>query len=65
MHFLDGLSLNQIGAIYQVNKSTISRRMSHARETLLEKTRERLEKRSTSAPPSSTASCSCSVRGSS
>jgi RNA polymerase sigma-70 factor, ECF subfamily len=45
LHFLDGLSFNQIGAVYQVNKSTISRRMSHARATLLEKTRERLEKR--------------------
>jgi len=45
LHFLDGLSFNQIGAVYQVNKSTISRRMSHARETLLAKTRERLELR--------------------
>jgi RNA polymerase sigma-70 factor, ECF subfamily len=45
LHFLDGLSFNQIGAVYQVNKSTISRRMSHARETLLAKTREKLEKR--------------------
>jgi RNA polymerase sigma-70 factor, ECF subfamily len=45
LHFLDGLSFNQIGAVYQVNKSTISRRMSHARATLLAKTRERLEKR--------------------
>jgi RNA polymerase sigma-70 factor (ECF subfamily) len=45
LHFMDGLSFNQIGAVYQVNKSTISRRMSHARETLLAKTREKLEKR--------------------
>ena len=45
LHFLDGLSFNQIGAVYQVNKSTISRRMAHARETLLTKTRETLEKR--------------------
>jgi RNA polymerase sigma-70 factor, ECF subfamily len=45
LHFIDGLSFNQIGAVYQVNKSTISRRMSHARETLLVKTRERLEQR--------------------
>jgi RNA polymerase sigma-70 factor (ECF subfamily) len=45
LHFLDGLSFNQIGAVYQVNKSTISRRMSHAREVLLTKTRERLEKK--------------------
>ncbi|HMK73450.1 MAG TPA: sigma-70 family RNA polymerase sigma factor [Myxococcaceae bacterium] len=45
LHFLDGLSLNQIGAVYQVNKSTISRRMSRARETLLARTRDRLERR--------------------
>jgi RNA polymerase sigma-70 factor (ECF subfamily) len=45
LHFIDGLSFNQIGAVYQVNKSTISRRMSHARETLLAKTRGRLEQR--------------------
>jgi len=43
LHFLEGLSLNQIGAMYQVNKSTISRRMARARETLLGRTRERLE----------------------
>jgi len=45
LHFLDGLSFNQIGAVYQVNKSTISRRLSHARQVLLEKTRGRLEQR--------------------
>src|SRR6185436_3937910 len=39
MHFLEGLSLNQIAAMYQVNKSTISRRMAKAREALLERTR--------------------------
>lgn len=44
LHFLDGLSLNQIGAVYQVNKSTISRRLSRARETLLARTRDRLER---------------------
>jgi RNA polymerase sigma-70 factor (ECF subfamily) len=44
LHFFDGLSLNQIAAVYQVNKSTISRRLGRARETLLDKTRERLER---------------------
>ena len=44
MHFLEGLSLNQIAAMYQVNKSTISRRMAKARETLLERTRAKLER---------------------
>jgi len=44
MHFLEGLSLNQIAAMYQVNKSTISRRMAKAREILLERTRAQLER---------------------
>jgi RNA polymerase sigma-70 factor, ECF subfamily len=44
MHFLEGLSLNQIAAMYQVNKSTISRRMAKAREMLLERTRAKLER---------------------
>ncbi len=51
LHFLDGLSFNQIGAVYQVNKSTISRRLSQARQTLLAKTRERLEQRFQLGPP--------------
>ncbi len=51
LHFLDGLSFNQIGAVYQVNKSTISRRLSHAREALLTKTRGRLEQRFKLGPP--------------
>jgi RNA polymerase sigma-70 factor (ECF subfamily) len=38
------MSLNQIAAMYQVNKSTISRRMARAREVLLERTRARLER---------------------
>ncbi len=45
LHFIDGLSFNQIGAVYQVNKSTISRRLSHAREKLLATTRALLERR--------------------
>jgi RNA polymerase sigma-70 factor (ECF subfamily) len=44
MHFLEGMSLNQIAAMYQVNKSTISRRMAKAREMLLERTRSQLER---------------------
>jgi RNA polymerase sigma-70 factor (ECF subfamily) len=51
LHFLDGLSFNQIGAVYQVNKSTISRRLSQARQTLLVKTRERLGQRFQLGPP--------------
>jgi RNA polymerase sigma-70 factor (ECF subfamily) len=44
MHFMEGMSLNQIAAMYQVNKSTISRRMAKAREILLERTRSQLER---------------------
>ncbi len=44
LHFLEGLSLNQIATMYGVNKSTISRRMSRAREMLLDRTRSRLER---------------------
>jgi RNA polymerase sigma-70 factor (ECF subfamily) len=43
MHFMEGMSLNQIAAMYQVNKSTISRRMARARQLLLERTRHNLE----------------------
>jgi len=43
LHFMEGLSLNQIAAMYQVNKSTISRRMARARELLLARTRSALE----------------------
>ncbi len=50
LHFQEGLSLNQIGAMYQVNKSTISRRMARARDLLLERTRSRLVE-SLSMPP--------------
>jgi len=51
LHFQEGLSLNQIGAMYQVNKSTISRRMARARDLLLERTRTRLVE-TLSLPPS-------------
>ncbi|MGZ6133850.1 MAG: sigma-70 family RNA polymerase sigma factor [Myxococcaceae bacterium] len=51
LHFQEGLSLNQIGAMYQVNKSTISRRMARARDLLLERTRSRLVD-TLSLPPS-------------
>ena len=51
MHFLEGMSLNQIAAMYQVNKSTISRRMAKARELLLERTRDQLERKLDLPPP--------------
>lgn len=40
--FVDGLGLQQIGAIYRVHHTTIHRRIQRAREQLLEATRERL-----------------------
>lgn len=45
LHYLEGLSLAQIGATYQVNKSTVSRWMDDARQTLLETVRTELESR--------------------
>jgi RNA polymerase sigma-70 factor (ECF subfamily) len=45
LHFVDGLSLNQIGAVYQAHKSTISRRLARAHQTVLTKTRVELEAR--------------------
>ncbi len=38
LHYLDGLSLAQIGAAEQVDKSTISRRLTAIRQTLLDET---------------------------
>jgi RNA polymerase sigma-70 factor (ECF subfamily) len=45
LHYLEGLSLGQIGASYQVNKSTVSRWMGEARDVLLTSVREELESR--------------------
>jgi RNA polymerase sigma-70 factor (ECF subfamily) len=45
LHFVEGLTLTQIGAVYQADKSTISRWISKARKSLLEHTREGLSKK--------------------
>ena len=45
LHFLDGLSLGQIGALHHMDKSTVSRRLQVARETLLAETERRLRAR--------------------
>jgi RNA polymerase sigma-70 factor (ECF subfamily) len=45
LHFVDGLSLNQIAAVYQVNKSTISRWIDRARGALLDAACRDLEAR--------------------
>jgi RNA polymerase sigma-70 factor (ECF subfamily) len=45
MHYLEGLTVEQIGALFRVNKSTISRWISNARQTVLDRTREALRSR--------------------
>jgi RNA polymerase sigma-70 factor, ECF subfamily len=45
LHFVEGLTLSQIGAAYQADKSTISRWISKARQALLERTRDELSKK--------------------
>jgi RNA polymerase sigma-70 factor (ECF subfamily) len=51
LHYLDGLTLQQIGALENVDKSTISRRLDKVRQSLLDETqrllRERLQLAST------------------
>jgi RNA polymerase sigma-70 factor (ECF subfamily) len=50
LHFVDGMSLNQIGAVYQANKSTISRWLARARQALLLATQQELRARLGLAP---------------
>ena len=45
LHFVEGLTLSQIGAAYQADKSTISRWIGKARQALLEGTRVELSKK--------------------
>lgn len=45
LHFVEGLTLSQIGTAYQADKSTISRWIAKARKSLLEQTREELSKK--------------------
>jgi RNA polymerase sigma-70 factor (ECF subfamily) len=45
MHFVDGLSMSQIGAIEKLDKSNVSRRLQAIRATVLQKTREGLQQR--------------------
>ncbi len=45
MHFVDGLSLSQIGAIEKLDKSNISRRLAQTRADVLAGTRARLRER--------------------
>lgn len=50
LHYVEGLSLAQIGAVYQVNKSTVSRWLDAAREALLARLEGALEARLGVAP---------------
>jgi RNA polymerase sigma-70 factor len=45
LHFLDGLTTSQIGALHQVDKSTVSRWLATARRTLFEETQRLLRER--------------------
>ena len=45
LHFVDGLSLSQVGSAYQADKSTVSRWIAKSRLMLLQRTREELSNR--------------------
>lgn len=45
LHFVEGLSLERIGAMYQTHKSTVSRWLARAREEVLTDVRRRLAER--------------------
>jgi RNA polymerase sigma-70 factor (ECF subfamily) len=45
LHFVEGLSLERIGAMYQTHKSTVSRWLARAREDVLTDVRRRLAER--------------------
>jgi RNA polymerase sigma-70 factor (ECF subfamily) len=45
MHSLDGLNLDQIGAVHRVHRATVARWIAAARESLLERTRKGLEEK--------------------
>ena len=44
-HFLDGLSIDQLGALYRIHRSTAARWLTRAQATLLERTKRTLTKR--------------------
>jgi len=45
MHTIDGLNLDQIGAVHRVHRATVARWIAAARESLLERTRKGLEEK--------------------
>jgi RNA polymerase sigma-70 factor, ECF subfamily len=45
MHFLDGLTLDQLASFFEVNRTTITRRIVAAREAILDEVRRRVGER--------------------
>src|SRR5437762_1115793 len=45
LHFLDGLNIEKIGALYQVHRATVAHWIAASRQTLLVETRQRLRDR--------------------
>ena len=45
LHYLDGLSIDRIGALYGIHRSTVARWRSSIRRTILASTREQLQRR--------------------
>ncbi|MEO6419912.1 MAG: sigma-70 family RNA polymerase sigma factor, partial [Polyangiaceae bacterium] len=45
LHVVDGLNIDQIGAVYGVHRSTVARWIAQSRESLVEKTRALLSQR--------------------
>jgi RNA polymerase sigma-70 factor (ECF subfamily) len=45
LHYLDGLSIDRIGALYGIHRSTVARWRSSLRRTILARTREHLQRR--------------------
>lgn len=45
LHYVDGLNIDRIGAIYELHRSTVARRLASHRRRLLELTRNRLRER--------------------
>jgi RNA polymerase sigma-70 factor, ECF subfamily len=51
LHFVEGVPLDKIGRLYEVNKSTVSRWLARSRETLLKEMRQVLAERLNLAHP--------------
>jgi RNA polymerase sigma-70 factor, ECF subfamily len=45
MHLLDGLNIDSIGVLYRVHRSTVARWIARARDTILEESHTRLQRR--------------------